>query len=133
MGIAIHNVSASGASGHEMSEIHDLAAAVRQEASGLLGTSVQLADLVCDVPSFEDLFQKFILMFYICKKKSAHLLSPLPLDLSGMILEQLVALNVLSNNAVEPGNSVRCRGIHVYWGCCRPTHVRRLFKYLSYS
>lgn len=44
MGIAIHNVSASGEGGGQ--EAKDLAAAVRQVASGLLGTSVQLADLV---------------------------------------------------------------------------------------
>ena len=44
MGIAIHNLSASGGEGE--SEAQNLAAAVRQAASGLLGTSVQLADLV---------------------------------------------------------------------------------------
>lgn len=43
MGIAIHNLSASG---EEASEANDLAAAVRQAASGMLGTTVQLADLV---------------------------------------------------------------------------------------
>ncbi|PAV16247.1 ZIP-like iron-zinc transporter [Pyrrhoderma noxium] len=46
MGIAIHNVSASGAEGHGAAEIVNLAAAVRQEATGLLGTSVELSDLV---------------------------------------------------------------------------------------
>ncbi|KAI0784220.1 ZIP-like iron-zinc transporter [Abortiporus biennis] len=43
MGIAIHNLSTSGES---VNEANDLAAAVRQTASGLLGTTVQLADLV---------------------------------------------------------------------------------------
>lgn len=42
LGIAIHNLSASGA---EPASI-DLAAGVRQDASGILGTTVQLADLV---------------------------------------------------------------------------------------
>lgn len=42
MGIAIHNLSSSG----EVESTTDLAAAVRQTASGLLGTTVQLADLV---------------------------------------------------------------------------------------
>lgn len=42
MGIAIHNLSASG--GEPMSV--DLAAGVRQDASGILGTTVQPADLV---------------------------------------------------------------------------------------
>ena len=42
MGIAIHNLSASGA---ETAAV-DLAAGVRQDASGILGTTVQLADLV---------------------------------------------------------------------------------------
>lgn len=43
MGIAIHNLSASG---HGEDASLDLAAAVRQTATGLLGTTVQLADLV---------------------------------------------------------------------------------------
>jgi hypothetical protein len=43
MGIAIHNLSASG---HADDASLDLAAAVRQTATGLLGTTVQLADLV---------------------------------------------------------------------------------------
>ncbi|KAH9948700.1 Zinc/iron permease [Amylocystis lapponica] len=43
MGIAIHNLSASGSASDEAT---DLAAAVRQAAAGLLGTTVQLADLV---------------------------------------------------------------------------------------
>ncbi|KIJ66953.1 hypothetical protein HYDPIDRAFT_108919 [Hydnomerulius pinastri MD-312] len=42
MGIAIHNLSASGAEPVSV----DLAAGVRQDASGLLGTTVQFADLV---------------------------------------------------------------------------------------
>ncbi|KAH9068467.1 ZIP-like iron-zinc transporter [Lactarius deliciosus] len=44
MGIAIHNISASAHAEDEPS--NDLAAAVRQTAAGLLGTTVQLADLV---------------------------------------------------------------------------------------
>ncbi|KAH9003042.1 ZIP-like iron-zinc transporter [Lactarius hatsudake] len=44
MGIAIHNLSASAHAEDEPS--NDLAAAVRQTAAGLLGTTVQLADLV---------------------------------------------------------------------------------------
>ncbi|KAH9994767.1 ZIP zinc transporter-domain-containing protein [Russula vinacea] len=43
MGIAIHNLSASA---HAEDASLDLAAAVRQTATGLLGTTVQLADLV---------------------------------------------------------------------------------------
>lgn len=43
MGIAIHNLSASA---HVEDVSLDLAAAVRQTATGLLGTTVQLADLV---------------------------------------------------------------------------------------
>ena len=43
MGIAIHNMSVSA---HVEDASLDLAAAVRQTATGLLGTSVQLADLV---------------------------------------------------------------------------------------
>ncbi|KAN0092986.1 ZIP Zinc transporter domain containing protein [Tylopilus felleus] len=42
MGIAIHNLSASGSEPVSL----DLAAGVRQDASGILGTTVQLADLV---------------------------------------------------------------------------------------
>ncbi|KAH9178114.1 Zinc/iron permease, partial [Lactarius sanguifluus] len=44
MGIMIHNISASAHAEDEPS--NDLAAAVRQTAAGLLGTTVQLADLV---------------------------------------------------------------------------------------
>jgi solute carrier family 39 (zinc transporter), member 7 len=43
MGIAIHNLSASA---RVEDASLDLAAAVRQTATGLLGTTVQLADLV---------------------------------------------------------------------------------------
>ena len=43
MGIAVHNLSASAQA--EDASL-DLAAAVRQTATGLLGTTVQLADLV---------------------------------------------------------------------------------------
>ncbi|KZT02596.1 Zinc/iron permease [Laetiporus sulphureus 93-53] len=43
MGIGIRNLSASGSAAHEVT---DLAAAIRQAAAGLLGTTVQLADLV---------------------------------------------------------------------------------------
>ncbi len=43
MGIAIHNLSAST---HAEGVSSDLAAAVRQTAAGILGTTVQLADLV---------------------------------------------------------------------------------------
>lgn len=42
MGIAIHNLSASGAEPVSV----DLAAGLRQDASGILGTTVQPADLV---------------------------------------------------------------------------------------
>ncbi|KAG1744047.1 ZIP-like iron-zinc transporter [Suillus paluster] len=42
MGIAIHNLSASGT----ITESLDLASGVRQDASGILGTTVQAADLV---------------------------------------------------------------------------------------
>ena len=43
MGIGIHNLSSSGDVSNEAS---DLTAAIRQTASGILGTTVQLADLV---------------------------------------------------------------------------------------
>ncbi|EPQ52622.1 ZIP-like iron-zinc transporter [Gloeophyllum trabeum ATCC 11539] len=43
MGIAIHNMAASGS---ETNETTDLASALRQTASGILGTTVQAADLV---------------------------------------------------------------------------------------
>jgi len=43
MGIAIHNMTASG---NGVAESLDLAAALRQNAPGLLGTTVQAADLV---------------------------------------------------------------------------------------
>lgn len=49
MGIAIHNISSSAGEtgqGDATSSNVDLAAAVRQAASGILGTTVQLADLV---------------------------------------------------------------------------------------
>jgi len=42
IGIAIHNATATGAE----KESTDLAAGVRQDANGLLGTTVQLSDLV---------------------------------------------------------------------------------------
>jgi len=42
LGITIHNVSASSQAG----QVNDLAAGIRQDALGLLGTTVQLADLV---------------------------------------------------------------------------------------
>jgi solute carrier family 39 (zinc transporter), member 7 len=43
MGISIHNYSAGGA---EEGTIIDLAAALRMDASGILGTTVQYGDLV---------------------------------------------------------------------------------------
>ena len=49
MGIAIHNVSASSGV-EDTTSSFDLSAAVRQTAGGLLGTSVQLADLVRRIP-----------------------------------------------------------------------------------
>ena len=52
MGIGIRNLSASDA---VESEAYDLAAAVRQVAAGLLGTTVQLADLVRCVRSYRAL------------------------------------------------------------------------------
>lgn len=45
MGIAIHNLSASGGD-HASSAELDLAAAIRQDARGLLGTSAMVSDLV---------------------------------------------------------------------------------------
>lgn len=45
MGIAIHNLSASGG---PTDGVADLTAAVRQTAAGILGTTVQMADLVRD-------------------------------------------------------------------------------------
>ena len=49
MGIAVHNLSGPGAD----SQSNDLAAAVRRSAAGILGTTVQFADLVCTNVSFE--------------------------------------------------------------------------------
>lgn len=50
MGIAIHNWSTAGGEGHEGSGADgtqgDLAAAVRQAAGGILGTSALASDLV---------------------------------------------------------------------------------------
>jgi hypothetical protein len=43
MGISIHNLSSSG----DHKDVSDLAAALRGTASGILGTTVQMADLVC--------------------------------------------------------------------------------------
>ena len=48
MGIAIHNLSTSTEA--QQASI-DLAAGVRQDAAGLLGTTVQLADLVSRLTS----------------------------------------------------------------------------------
>lgn len=48
MGIAIHNLSANE---DEQVESMNLSAGVRQNATGLLGTTVQLSDLV-SVPVF---------------------------------------------------------------------------------
>ena len=44
MGIAIHNLSASGDRATDQS---DLVAALKGTAAGILGTTVQMADLVC--------------------------------------------------------------------------------------
>ena len=44
MGIAIHNLSASG---EGVNEQNDLVAALKGTAAGILGTTVQMADLVC--------------------------------------------------------------------------------------
>ena len=43
IGIAIHNLSASG---DEVTEQSDLVAALKGAAAGILGTTVQMADLV---------------------------------------------------------------------------------------
>lgn len=50
MGIAIHNVSTSADS--HSADGEDLVSVLKQSASGILGTSVQLADLVRGVPLF---------------------------------------------------------------------------------
>jgi len=47
MGIAVHNLSASG---EEAAEQGDLVAALKGTAAGILGTTVQMADLVCGTP-----------------------------------------------------------------------------------
>ena len=47
MGIAIHSLAT--AEDHADTSTLDLAAALRQDASGLLGTTVQYADLTCGV------------------------------------------------------------------------------------
>ena len=52
MGIAIHNLSASGA----ISEPLDLAAGVRQDASGIFGTTAKPADLVIIYHSLNTIF-----------------------------------------------------------------------------
>ena len=53
MGIAIHNLSASG---EEATEQGDLVAALKGTAAGILGTTVRMADLVCDVHLFDTCF-----------------------------------------------------------------------------
>lgn len=57
MGIAIHSLAA--ADGHSGSSALDLAAAVRQDAQGVLGTTVQYADLVSGINFDYILRQKF--------------------------------------------------------------------------
>ena len=47
MGIAIHNLSGSGEGETEQS---DLVAALKGTAAGILGTTAQMADLVCGIP-----------------------------------------------------------------------------------
>jgi zinc transporter 7 len=46
IGIAIHNLSSSG---EEAAEQSDLVAALKGAAAGILGTTVQMADLVCGI------------------------------------------------------------------------------------
>ena len=53
MGIAIHNLSASDEGATEQS---DLVAALKGAAAGILGTTVQMADLVCSTHLLVGLF-----------------------------------------------------------------------------
>lgn len=53
IGIAIHNLSASSEGAPEQS---DLVAALKGAAAGILGTTVQMADLVCGARLLVDLF-----------------------------------------------------------------------------
>lgn len=55
MGIAIHNLSASGDGETEQS---DLVAALKGTAAGILGTTAQMADLVCGVYLLVGLFNR---------------------------------------------------------------------------
>lgn len=48
IGIAVHNATAT----NELSDKVNLAAGVRQDAPGLLGTTLQLADLVSQILSY---------------------------------------------------------------------------------
>lgn len=73
MGIAIHNVSTNTGSpgGHaDAASSMDLAAGVRQDAGGLLGTTVQLADLVRGYTPKENspnfVFLPFFYLSYAC-------------------------------------------------------------------
>lgn len=53
MGIAIHNLSASG---EGATEHGDLVAALKGTAAGILGTTAQMADLVCGTHLLVGLF-----------------------------------------------------------------------------
>ena len=55
IGIAIHNLSASGEGAAEQS---DLVAALKGTAAGILGTTAQMADLVCDIHLLVGLFNQ---------------------------------------------------------------------------
>lgn len=62
MGIAIHNLSSAGESADQ---VRDLSAAVRQNAAGILGTTVQMADLVLFIPC-ESLFAMALMTIAVC-------------------------------------------------------------------
>ena len=96
MGIAIHNLSASG---EPTDGVADLTAAVRQTAAGILGTTVQMADLVRGLTVIVTrIVSVFVLM---CS----------------------VALCFFWTT----GNPFRRRRVHVHWRSSGSANVRRCF------
>lgn len=102
MGIAIHNLSAAGETAGADASV-DLTAAVRQAASGILGTTVQLADLV------RDTLTRFS---HCCSISTDPLSSRAFLSVScERAMDDFAHCYLPSANA---GHSIRGRRIHVY-------------------
>lgn len=109
MGIAIHNVSATTPGSHADASM-DLAAAVRQDASGLLGTTVQYADLVSD-SGFEG--------------EDGRLPVNILYPPRGSDAPSFASPSVV-------GDPFCGRGIHVHWCGRRTTHVSLQFFFRYY-